>query len=182
MNTGEKIVEALQSSFHRRNITLCLNKSRENVLFVTEVEPDRNTPCILQKDESKGFCIENPNGKEIYMLAVDQCFFTNRDAMKRCDALVFDEQVFCFVELKLGVKRNLADEVKEAVQKLAETIQFFTNALLTQAHVNRNLWEAYVVTARKPFPQLRASFQSRQEKFASEYKARLFWDDRRLFE
>lgn len=176
------VVKTLQSKFSQRNVTACLDISTESVFFVGEVDPERNTPCVLQKSEGNGFCIENPKGKEIYMLAVDQCFFTNRDAIKRCDALVFDEKVFCFVELKLGVQRQMADEVKEAVQKLGETIQHFANVLAEQDYINRNLWEAYVVTSRKPTPSLRASFQNRRERFAAQYKAVLFWEEKKVFE
>ena len=76
----------------------------------------------------------------------------------------------------------MSDEVKEAVQKLALTIQFFDNALSVQEHINRNRWEAYVVTTRKPTQSLSAAFQNRRERFASENKVSLFWDDKRLFE
>ena len=102
-------------------------------MFVCEATAD-NFPCILRKT-GEGFQIDNPTQKEIHMIAVDHCLLTNRDrAIQKCDCVIFDEQFFCFVELKLNVRKNISDNIKEAETQLGETIQFFERSLGTDEH------------------------------------------------
>ena len=183
MNNQSALITALQEAFSDRLSKECLDSIRTISFVVYEDHNNRSRFYIPDTNDDKiGFRIKNPKGKLIYLLAVDQCFFGD-DEIKRCDCIIFDDQSFCFVELKLDAKRRRATaNVKEARVQLGETINFFKTALLPKSN---NFFgftlEAYVVMKTQIYPRHPAGLVQRRVKFLEDFGVRLFEENSRTF-
>jgi hypothetical protein len=91
---------------------------------------------ILEKDGQ--FKVSNSNQKEIGFIAVDECLFDSSDAT-RADCIIFDDEVFCFIELKDCKNKNISRNRQKAKSQLIATIEFFKEKI----NIEQKL-EAYI--------------------------------------
>ncbi len=74
----------------------------------------------------KHFQVLNVSAKTISFLAIDKCMFEDTIKwQKRCDFAIFDDFVFCFVEIKVVKAKNRKAERAEIYKQLRMTIQIF---------------------------------------------------------
>jgi hypothetical protein len=79
---------------------------------------------IALVEQDFDFSVLNPSLKEIYFLAIDKCLYTDESTHKKCDFALFDEQTFCFVEIKDTYNRSSQHKGK-AKEQLRTTIELF---------------------------------------------------------
>ncbi len=179
---------ALGELFPDHSTKECLSPPEHRERFVileAELESGKWLAVIGERveEEQNAFYISNPSAKAIYLLALDGCFFTDTD-MKRCDCMLFDDLVVCFVELKLDVtsQRQRTDKLREARRQLGSTIQYFKEHIET---LTENLFgfelEAYVVMRTRIYPRQRAGKEKRRVGFLEKYGTKLFEENEKTF-
>jgi hypothetical protein len=132
--------------------------------------------CFILSDESISsstqlFKVINPNNQNIRFLAVDKCLFFDGDKFKRCDALLYNEEYLCFLELKkVDATRNRNSAKKTARAQLYSTIRIFQQKM----DFENRIIEAYLCVGYKATnPAILASSQSAKVAF-EDLKARLY--------
>jgi len=76
-------------------------------------------------DENFGeFEIINPKKNSLSFLKIDTCIFDSND-ISRCDCAIYDENTFCFIELKCIKPKNFNKKRREAEKQLETTIVQF---------------------------------------------------------
>ncbi|GAB3739500.1 hypothetical protein GCM10027594_19690 [Hymenobacter agri] len=71
------------------------------------------------------FTILNRSGRAFHLIAVDKCLLQDTDKVRRCDCVVYNPRVVCFIELKGPKKKNLADHIKSGAEQLRKSIAWF---------------------------------------------------------
>lgn len=180
--------DVLSKAFPERPTTTCLSSPEYREKFVVlemELADGKRRAAIREwVDGGKStFLVFNPTQKAIYLLALDSCFFTDTEP-KRCDCMLFDDQVICFVELKLDVtsRRQGSNRLSDARKQLGETIVFFRNKLspLTKPFFSFEL-EAYIVMRTNIYPRHRAGKETRRVAFLDQYGVKLFEENEKTF-
>ncbi len=188
MSKDVNLKNALVELFPDRSTKECLSPPEYREKFVileTELDNGKRLTVIEERIDEKQnvFHISNPSAKAIYLLALDGCFFTEID-MKRCDCMLFDDLVICFVELKLDVtsKRQRTEKLRDARKQLGLTIQYFKEQTrtLTQDFFGFEL-EAYVVMRTRIYPNHRAGKIARRVHFQEEYGVSLYEENEKTF-
>ncbi len=80
----------------------------------------KNKPAYIKYDNGQ-FKIINKKQKDINFLKIDDCIYTSKDDT-RCDCAIFDDKVFCFIELKTCKINNQNTNRKKADNQLKKTI------------------------------------------------------------
>lgn len=182
MSRDSNFVLSLYELFANRPIKNCLDSSKAVHLVVFE---DANGKTCIEELEHQtfGLHVENLNKKQIYLLALDHCFFKDYEDT-RCDCIIFDDSCLCFVELKLNVGKydQATEALKKARKQLGTTIQFFKTALQLKSKnfFNFNL-EAYVVMQSTVYPRKRASRDAIFVKFLEDFGVELFEKNSKTF-
>lgn len=117
--------QSVESAFPQVLTGNCLESTTQPQfeLFDSQVPPQR---CYIKhNDEQEGhFSVINDSRKTIHFLAIDKCVFGD-DAETHCDCALFDENVFCFIEIKDAGKRTRKEHRRKAYQQLKSTILVF---------------------------------------------------------
>ncbi|MBB3840943.1 hypothetical protein FHS57_004964 [Runella defluvii] len=117
--------QSVESAFPQVLAGNCLESTTQPQfeLFDSQVPPQR---CYIKhSDEQEGhFSVTNDSQKTIHFLAIDKCVFGD-DAETHCDCALFDENVFCFIEIKDAGKRTRKEHRRKAYQQLKSTILVF---------------------------------------------------------
>ncbi len=124
------------------------------------------------------FKIINCIKKTIFVTAIDNCVFFPVDG-KKCDFVVYDERLFCFVELKRGFNPSKkSQKKKEAIEQLSKTISDFKQKIDFE---NYKL-EAYPCVGYKTtIPRCSATDTSTKKRFWDLYKVELCEGNSRKF-
>ena len=126
-------------------------------------------------DEDKCLVVLNPNSSDIYHISIDACFLTPQNGYngRKCDFVIFNDRVFCFVELKSNAesKKNVPKNLKDARAQLGATITFFDD---NKIDFSRHDLKAYIIMKNKLYPQDQASIKQRRKKFFDDYEVDLF--------
>lgn len=114
----------LENAFPCCKTGKCLETTKVLQFEVFDCEIEKR--CFIKKsaEELAHFHIENPHEKSIHFLAIDNGVYPD-DVQKKCDFAVFDEQTFCFIELKHSKPRKRKERRKRAIQQLRATIERF---------------------------------------------------------
>ena len=123
------------------------------------------------------FEVLNPSNKDIHFVAIDNCTIPS-NYFRKCDFAVFDDNTFCFVEIKnvdLGQRYNARQKAKE---QLGETIKLFKERI----DMNHLKIEAIIcLKAAKIFPAFPSRSQSASIEFADNFGALLLEGNSREF-
>jgi len=112
--------------------------------------------CYIKTDldEPSDFTIKNKGNKEIHFLAIDKCLFHDTDTFERCDCAVFNENEFCFIEIKESNLNQRQENKKKATGQLRATISKFKGTFDLSGYV----LEAYrCIGIKEPSPRIPAS-------------------------
>ena len=131
-------------------------------------------------DENGQFKVINSNKKEINFLAVDECLFNSSDT-SRSDCIIFDDKIFCFIELKNCKNKNIKSNRSKAKQQLMTTIEFFKD----RVDITQKL-EAYIcITCSSNKEKItmtpRASNEEAQLEFEELLDTKLFYECQKKF-
>ena len=125
-------------------------------------------------------CVQNVLKKPIALLAIDGCFMKGKSS--RCDCAFFDEDCFCFAELKFDSttksELQIAENRTKAVDQLRTTIQLFINALDNNFIGYR--CEAYVCTPEH-YPNKGTALDAFILEFLEDYGVDLYEKNEKIF-
>lgn len=167
-----QITNQLKNIFPQLKNCKCLEENSSSEFKIVEDEiSKRSVICSvgefleLERDDQNKktlqvFHIHNPQEKEISFLAVDSCLFTSSDE-ERCDFIVFDNQYFCFVELKRVKFKQESKKRLKAAKQLESTITLFQDKLDLINHIQ----EAYLAVGFLGKPKKRADINNMRVKF-----------------
>lgn len=83
-------------------ITDCTQSLSKNYFFIRDDK--QNKPSYIEFDNGQ-FEVINHTQKEIFFLQIDDCLYGSQDAT-RCDCAIYNDDVFCFIELKICKLNN----------------------------------------------------------------------------
>ena len=165
----------LTSAF--QNTVNCIESDNKNVFWIDE---NRSTGKsfiahnILSNDEEDVMIkVNNPLNKDINLLCIDACIFLSSDG-SRCDCALFDDDKFCFCELKFEVIKsgNATTNLKKARNKqLNRTITEFRNKIDFSRF---SKLEAYVGLKKNYYPKRPARLASLKTEFWNQHKVEYF--------
>ena len=182
------VLDAIKTAFPQTEANKCLQTLTDKMFCIYDHEVEKR--CYIQ-DNSEGvkhFIVENPYGHHINFLAIDKCMLTDSELTQRCDCAVFDEQTFCFVEIKTTSSekdRRRAKCRKKASDQLMATISYFKN----KVNFNEIKLEAYIILVTEsgteeydllPKPRVRASLIEKIIEF-DEIGVRLSYQGPKIF-
>ncbi len=134
-------------------------------------------------EENGEFEVINNTDNSIEFLQIDACLFNSNDTT-RCDCAVYDNNTFCFIELKCIKPSAFSKNRKKAEEQLEATIKYFNDENITQ---NKTL-EAYVCSNCKiklddtfePITQ-RPKNREKELYFISSLNTLLYYDTKKEF-
>lgn len=123
---------AINAAFPPTETNNCLQTITDSEFHIYDHETGRR--CYLQHDPDgvKHFTVKNTVGYPVHFLAIDKCLLTDSELTQRCDCAVFDEQMFCFIEIKTTSSdndRRIAKCRKKATDQLQATISYFRDKI-----------------------------------------------------
>lgn len=143
---GQKLHEALSKCLTTNSLGHsypdCSRVCNEKIFWVK----DGQKACFSDKNTSGTFKVEHPKGAKdnpCWLVCVDEGIITNQksaqvkgQSMSRCDNLVFNDEVFYYVEAKMNVKSgDWEGEFQDAMKnKIPATKAFILSALSQVGH------------------------------------------------
>lgn len=126
------VINAIKEAFPQTETNNCLQTLTDTKFHIYDHETKKR--CYVQNDPNgvKHFTVENADGRSIHFLAVDKCLLTDAELTQRCDCAVFDEQTFCFVEIKTTssmtqrkkLRRDAKDQLKAAIAYFRNNVDY----------------------------------------------------------
>lgn len=104
-----------------KNLEHCTQNISETHFFIQD--DIENKPAYIKEKQGQ-FEVINDTKKNIQFLQIDDCIYTSKDT-SRCDCAVYDDKVFCFIELKTCKISNQKANRKKADAQLKFTIEQF---------------------------------------------------------
>jgi len=144
----------------------CLETITSEVFEIYDCEEEKR--CYIATDYGQ-FKVLNSSKREITFLAVDKCLFDDSDEFKKCDCIVFDNDTFCFVEIKACKFKQRKSNKRTAISQLKFTIEILREKL----DIDKKL-EAYLCIGMNPQNPPRASSSDRKLEFIDELNTELF--------
>ncbi|MFT5619489.1 MAG: hypothetical protein ACI85I_002735 [Arenicella sp.] len=148
MSTFDTLLERLKQI---ENIESSHVISKELHFFVEDISTTGT--CALKtasSDSEKCFIVKNPNGKKICLLPIDGKDGIIKFEGSYCDAVLFSESHFSFLEMKLNAisseERAVRKNRNKAVKQLENTIAFFDKKL--ERDYQTLTLEAFVATPK----------------------------------
>jgi len=172
------MINSLKEIFPHIDEKRCLQFITKKVFEIFDHEEDKK--CYILEENGQ-FKVLNSNQKEIGFIAVDECLFDSSDG-SRSDCIVFDDEVFCFIELKHCKNKNISRNRQKAKSQLIATIEFFKEKI----DIKQKL-EAYIcVTCSSDKDKItmtpRANNEQAQLEFEEFFDTQLFYKCEKEFQ
>jgi hypothetical protein len=163
----------------------CLETNNKDVFWVGEDNVTKKSFIVHHEPEleEKEVLLEinNPHTKDINLLCIDACIFSSSDS-SRCDCALFDDDKFCYCELKYEVQ-NIGTASKN-LQK-ARNLQLSNTISLFSSKIDFSLFskiEAYVVLKKRLYPNRPARLSELKTAFWDKHKVEYFEDKEIVFD
>ncbi len=166
------LINNLQDKFPKIELNNCLEiiRDREFEIYDCDENDERCTTGRSYIREVGQFKVINNFEKGIGFLAVDKCLFFDKDGFKKCDCIIFDDDIICFVEIKDCKQGQRAKRKKTAKEQLKSTIQIFQDAVDLDKDT-----EAYLcVGLSSTRPSILSSSMDSKFEFEEKFNAILF--------
>jgi hypothetical protein len=180
--------QSIETAFPQTIDGFCLEEIKAAEFWVfDESETKRCYVKVEPTADEKHFQVLNPSTKSISFLAIDKCLFDDSiKNQKRCDFAVFDDSVFCFVEIKVVKAKNRKSERVEMYKQLKMTIRTFNDNQVSFA--NRKI-EAVVcfpifdpiLQESKIYPAFSSRSTDTTSEFLQDYNATLLEGNSKTF-
>ncbi|SHJ70766.1 hypothetical protein SAMN02745146_3767 [Hymenobacter daecheongensis DSM 21074] len=128
-------MEAEKVSRHPRVAGRCLTShtGRKAVIYDNAVDGC----CYLRGRGEEvspfDFTVHNVKGQIFHFVQVDKCMFSDREEIRRCDCLVFNDTVSLFIDFKGNRSYNSRKKGrKSALEQIATSVAWFMNEGLLQ--------------------------------------------------
>ena len=162
------------------NISTCTNTINHKQFYIQD--DIANQPAYIKYDFGQ-FEVINNTQKNINFLQIDDCLeFENNNS--RCDCVIFDDKVFCFIELKTisSIKNTIKTKRrKKSENQLRYTIEEFDKNGIIQ-HRNK---EAFVSIScfqdNKLSKVPNINSQDTILEFEEDYKTTLYYECKKEF-
>ncbi len=181
MRKDKFMISLLKKVFPARPIDKCLDFDIQERFYICEDSVTNVSYILRNGDEqtNEGFLVINPEQKEIYLLSIDNCFFTSHDEYteQRCDCVVFDNRCFCFLELKLNAyePKQAVKHSRKARKQLGAMIVFFQKAFDEASKSLSDFeLEAFIAMRQNIYPKKRSSRDIIFVKFLEKYRVPLY--------
>ena len=139
----------------QNKINNCLEIISKKHFFIDD--DIKNNPAYL-KDTNGQFEVINNTNKDINFLKIDDCIYTSKDNT-RCDCAIFDEKVFCFVELKTCKRTAWKPHREKSQKQLENTINNFKkNAIIKDKKLEAYI--SYTCTINKEYHKIKKASNS----------------------
>ena len=118
-------------------ILQCIDNSTEQEIMVIDDE-EAHVSHFTRDENQRIRCmlVKNASQKELYLLAIDNCFISNHPG-GIADCAIFDEHQFNFVEFKTNAKGNSVPQVentyRDALGQLIATYTLFRDKIKASA-------------------------------------------------
>ncbi len=167
------------------NALNCLESNNKSVFWVSEDAGTRKSFIVHHtpelEDQEVMLKVDNLHSKEINLLCIDACIFSSADS-SRCDCALFDDDKFCFCELKFEVK-NLGT-VSKNLQKARNT-QLSNTILTFKSQIDFTQFskiEAYVVLKKRLYPTKPARLSELKTAFWDKHNVEYFEEKEIVFD
>jgi hypothetical protein len=174
------VINTIKLAFPQTEINGCLQTLTDAKFHIYDHETEKRCYVHTETEGIKHFTVENMDGRPVHFLAIDKCMLADDKLTQRCDCAIFDEQTFCFIEIKTTSSMTQRKKLRrEAKNQLKAVIAYFRE---NNAFVPHSI-EAYVslLTDSQTRPLNRASLVEETEEF-DEIGVTLFHDNRKRFE
>lgn len=173
------VLDTIKDAFPQTGVKGCLQTLTDSEFHIHDHETEKR--CYIQVDLEgvKHFTVRNTDSRSVHFLAIDKCLLMDDERRQRCDCAVFDNQTFCFIEIKTTSSMTQRKKLRrEAKNQLKAAIAFFRNKVAFDS----TQIEAYVclLTDLETRPLNRASLVEETEEF-DEIGVTLFHDNRKQF-
>lgn len=131
------VLNRIKTAFPKTEANTCLQTLADSEFYIYDHETEGK--CYTHKDVVGiiHFTVENSSTNPVYFLAIDKCLLADNDRTKRCDCAVFDDQTFCFIEIKTTssmtqrkkLRREAKNQLKIAISLFREHNVFTTEYL-----------------------------------------------------
>jgi len=121
------------------NFDDCLEAISAKHFFIQDGE--NNQPAFIKQNDGQ-FEVINKTTKDINFLKVDDCLDFEVDT-KKCDCIVFNEETFCFIELKTLQSEKTTIKTKRR-KKAEEQLKVTINKFADEGLIQNRQREAYV--------------------------------------
>lgn len=174
-----------------RKLFLIIDYEKEKQSFIIIAYTDQTCTIKIKEieqeiqnfDTAKIFTVNNPNQKEVGFIPIDGKNGLIGLGNSCCDFVIFNENDFCFVELKLNTtsERKINTNLNQAVEQLEKTIEYFDNKLHNN-YLQLNL-EAYICFSQfyQTYPRFSPSSQSARRSFQDKNEILLFLENQKTF-
>lgn len=168
--------ERIENVFPQCQSNGCLEVENSKEFSIID-ESDQKCRIISPTEQEFDFRVLNPSLKAVYFLAIDKCLFGDESMHKKCDFALFDNQTFCFVEVK-DTYRNRDKHKAKAKEQLKTTIELF-KALISFDHY---IVEAIISWRYRPIrPAARTGMQEAAVEFRDELNVDLLEGNKKEF-
>lgn len=183
MRKDQQFIQKLKEKYPNRLKDECVSISILDEDFIKDDKKGQS--CYFTRGIPDGFQIINNNEKEINLLALDDCFFTQNDE-KRCDGIVFDDVDLCFFELNFEMESSRGKRKKkkffEAIEQLESTFQFFgINTNQTSNDFCGLNIKAYICMKANSYPSNPATIKQKRVDFLERNRIPLIDKNRKEF-
>ncbi|WP_294963592.1 hypothetical protein [Sulfurimonas sp.] len=118
------------------NFDKCVESVDKKHFFIQDADDQK--PAFIVEENGE-FEVVNKTNHPVDFLKIDSCVSNSSDN-KRCDCAIYNDDIFCFIELKNSKRTNWKSWIKSAEEQLEATIEDFKNEEITK---NKTL-EAYM--------------------------------------
>jgi hypothetical protein len=179
MNKFELLEQRLNQAFE--NFSKVFKTELNKNFYIAENEKTSTAYIILKNELDKVFTVEN-NSLKAGFIPIDGKFGLLSCGKSHCDFILFNENDFCFIELKLNAssseERAVRKNRKKAVDQLSSTIDLFDEKLNSN-YEDLNL-EAYICTPQI-YPRSNTAWQEIQIKFLESKRIELYEQNKKVF-
>ncbi len=169
MNKRTTVLDKLQLA--EPKISSCIESSSDSFYITDSLDKSQ----IKTQEEENSFKVINPSQKTIYLIPIDGKQGLLGLGVTYCDAVIIDEQYFCFLEFKFKAssiaERAVRKNRKKTIGQLENTINYF-DELLARDYDGLAL-EAYVSTL-PIYPRANTAWQDLAVAFLEKNKICLY--------
>lgn len=94
------MLDTIKKVFPQIETNGCLQTLIDAEFHIYDHEIEKRCFVHTDPDGIKHFMVENIDERPVHFLAIDKCMLADDALTQRCDCAIFDEQTFCFIEIK----------------------------------------------------------------------------------
>jgi len=180
MKPSEALLEELKNI---DKVEDCHDTSSAKSFFIIEEQKSGTSVIVEQVDENDVFfSVINPNKEVINFIPIDGKNGILRYDGSYCDAVIFENRFFTFLEFKLNATSSAELSIRKnrlkAVRQLVNTIEFFDEKL---ARNYQKLALEAIIATPDTYPRKDTAWDSLAIEFLEDYGVPLYEDNKKEY-